>query len=339
HCDHCGKRNWAGDEPKRCGGCGVVVYCNRESQRAAWQAHRLLCRSAPEKDTSVSKGLGYATPMALATALGEWLRIHTWSLNTLVDAVVYLEGGIDVLSSSSRPAAFFMAVGPRHATANDGNPSEAFEIVGRTVMRKGDYPVLRELWGKMEAQYNSVAKTLRAQGFFNEPIVGGLLPAIYLIPKTGICVFQTHAILRLPIQHVKNDPQDERTRAAFLDVQELVMGAICHGSTVFRSTSDSTRAEPDLGMFERHKKAWKWQHMGHDVWDRFDMHMRPKNKHIADLPARSLLSLFDTRNPRDAALRLAPLAVKDSQFLLSPDNVEIRMTSDPKNKPATSRIV
>ena len=40
HCDHCGKRSWGGEKPKKCGGCGVVVYCDRECQRAAWQAHR-----------------------------------------------------------------------------------------------------------------------------------------------------------------------------------------------------------------------------------------------------------------------------------------------------------
>ncbi|PIL30596.1 hypothetical protein GSI_07297 [Ganoderma sinense ZZ0214-1] len=214
HCNNCGKRNWGGEKPKRCGGCGVVVYCDRECQRAAWKAHRLLCRSAPEKDTSLSKELGYATPMALGMALGEWLRIHAWSLNTLVDSSVYLGGGIDTLLSPRQPA-FFMVLSPKHATANDGNPAEAFEIFTYSIMREGDYPTLRELWGKMEAQYDAVARTLRAQGFFNEPIFGGLLPAMYVIPEIGVCVFQTHAILRFPILHVKDDPQDERTRAAF----------------------------------------------------------------------------------------------------------------------------
>lgn len=51
---------------------------------------------------------------------------------------------------------------------------------------------------------------------------------MYLIPKIGICVFQTHAILRFPIQHVKDDPQDEHTRTAFRELQEVLMGAICH---------------------------------------------------------------------------------------------------------------
>ena len=243
--------------------------------------------------------------MALATALGEWVRIHTWSLNTLVDSAVYLEGGTDaLLSSDSRPPAFLMPVAPRHATARTGNPSEAFEVLGRAIMRKGDYPVFQELWGKVEAQYDSVAQTLRAQGFFDKPSVGGLLPAIYLIPNISICVLQTHAILRFPIQHVEDDPQDEHTRAAFRDMQEVVMEGISDEAMVFRCTSDSARSEPDLGTFVYHKKAWKWQYLDPNAWDRFDKHVRPRTKPVTDLPARSLLSLFDTRNVRDAALRV-----------------------------------
>ncbi|KAI1783159.1 hypothetical protein LXA43DRAFT_357556 [Ganoderma leucocontextum] len=319
HCDHCGRRNWGGEKPKRCGGCGVVVYCDKECQRAAWQTHRLLCRSAPEKDTNLSKELGYATPIALATALAEWLRIHTWSLNTIVDAAVYLEGGIDVLLSS-RPPAFFMAVAPRHATANDGNPAEAFEIVGRTIMRKGDYPALQELWNKMEAHCNSVARQLRAQGLFNDSAFGGLLPAMYLIPKLGMCVFQAHAILRLPIQHVKDDPLDEHTRTAFRELQEVVMGAICHGALVYRCATNPAQAEPDLGMFARHKKARKWRHLGPHAWAHFEKFVRTQTKRKTDVPPRSLLTLFDTRNPRNAALRLAPLTVKDGQLVFNPNN-------------------
>ena len=108
----------------------------------------------------------------------------------------------------------------------------------------------------MEAQHDAVAKTLRAQGLFNEPVFGGLLSVMYLIPKIGICIFQTHAVLLFPIQHVKDDPQEERTRSAFQEQQKVVMGAIGDNGTAFRCSSDSTRAEPDLGMFVRHKKAW-----------------------------------------------------------------------------------
>lgn len=66
-----------------------------------------------------------------------------WSLNTLVDSAIYLEGGIDHLLSSRSPA-FFMALNPRHITANDGNPAGAFEILGRSIMRKSDYPAFHE---------------------------------------------------------------------------------------------------------------------------------------------------------------------------------------------------
>ena len=40
HCDHCAKRKWGEEKPKRCAGCRVVVYCNRECQKAAWPAHK-----------------------------------------------------------------------------------------------------------------------------------------------------------------------------------------------------------------------------------------------------------------------------------------------------------
>ncbi|PIL30597.1 hypothetical protein GSI_07298 [Ganoderma sinense ZZ0214-1] len=117
----------------------------------------------------------------------------------------------------------------------------------------------------------------------------------------------------------------------------MVASVIGHGTaTVFRPASNSTRAEPDLGIFVRHKKAWNWRHLGHNVWDRFDGHKRP-TRNPTDLPTRSLFSLFDTRNARDAALRLVPLTVKDSQLVVSPDNLTIRPISDPRLKP-TSRI-
>ncbi|KAI1783164.1 hypothetical protein LXA43DRAFT_357644 [Ganoderma leucocontextum] len=309
HCDHCGKRNWDGEKPKRCGGCRAVVYCNKECQKAAWQTHKTMCRTAPAIGTTSCEELGYATPIALATALEEWLRIHTWALSTIVDASVYLEGGIDAVLSSGSPA-FFMVVTARHATENDSNPAQAFHPDGCSVIRKEEYVHIQDVWSKMEAHCDSVAKQLQAQGVLDEPIFGGLLPAMYLIRETGVCVFQTHAVLRLPIRHVKDDPRNEHTRAAFRGLQEMMMGTIS-GGTVYRCAPTPAQSEPYFGNFVRDGRSWKWRCLAPQAWDYFDMFFRKLTERNTDVGPRALMSLLDTR---DSTLRLVPFTVKDSQL-------------------------
>ena len=289
-----------------------MVYCNKECQKAAWQAHRwashrsqamrtnsrvpsrTMCRSTPAIGTTNYKELGYGTPIALATAPGEWLRIHTWSLNTIVDATVYLEGGIDAVLSSGSPV-FSMVVTAGNATANEGNPAHAFDTYHCKMIRKDDHVNLQSFWSKIEAHCDSVAKQLHVQGAFNEPIFGGLLPAVYVIHGTDICVFQTHAVLRLPIRHVKDDPRDEHTRATFRELQELLRVVISQG-TVFRCATTAAQPEPNLGYLFRDGKAWNWRCMDPQVWDQFDKIFGEMTKFNTDIAPRALVSLFDTRN-------------------------------------------
>ena len=217
-----------------------------------------MCRSTPAIGTTDYEDLGYATPIALATALGEWLRIHTWSLSTIVDAIVYLEGGIDAVLSSGSPV-FSMVVTAERATAHEGNPTHAFQSPYRhSIIRKDEHLNLQDFWSKIEAHCDSVAKQLQAQGVFEETIFGGLLPAVYTVHGTYICVFQTHAVLRLPIRHIEDDPRDERTHAAFQELQEMLRGSISQG-TVYRRATSAARPEPDLGFLFRDGKAWNWR--------------------------------------------------------------------------------
>ena len=45
--------------------------------------------------------LGYASPLAMTSALKEWVRINIWAVTTVVNAAVYLCGGWDVVHRSS----------------------------------------------------------------------------------------------------------------------------------------------------------------------------------------------------------------------------------------------
>ncbi len=249
-----------------------------------------MCRPTPAIGTTPTwKELGYATPIALAAALGEWLRIHTWSLDTLVDATVYIEGGIDAVLSSGSPVFYKMV------TANEGNPAAAFRTDGCRVLRKDEYPGLQGMWSKIEAHCDSVTKQLQAQGVFDNPMFGGLLPAMYVVHDTGVCVFQTHVVLRLPIRHVKDDPRDEHTRAAFRALQEMMICMISFGS-VYRCAQNDAQPEPDLGTFMRDGKAWKWCWRGPGVWNDFDKSFSKLTERTTDVAPRALVSLFDTRN-------------------------------------------
>ncbi|KAM5542666.1 hypothetical protein V8D89_003627 [Ganoderma adspersum] len=270
-----------------------------------------MCRPTPAIGTTPTwTELGYATPIALATALGEWLRIHTWSLNTLVDSTVYLEGGIDSVLSSGSPV-FYMEVTARPTTTNEGNPAAAFQTVGCYIIRKEEYPAYQHMWSKIEVHCDSVAKQLQARGIFDQPIFGGLLPAMYLVHEAGVCVFQTHAVLRLPIRHVKDDPQDQHTRAALRALQEMMMGTMSFGS-VYRCAATAAQPEPYFGIFARDGREWKWQcQMDPRVWDDFDKNFGPLTERTTDVAPRALVSLFDTQN---STLRLAPFIVKDSQL-------------------------
>ena len=149
-----------------------------------------------------------------------------------------------------------MVVMAEHATAHEGNPAHVFRSPYRhSIIRRDGHPDLQDFWSKIEAHCDSIARQLQAQGVFEETIFGGLLPAVYIVHGTDICVFQTHAVLRLPILHVKDGPRDERTRAAFQELQEMLRGSISQG-TVYRRATSVARPEPYLGFLFRDGKAW-----------------------------------------------------------------------------------
>ncbi|PIL30603.1 hypothetical protein GSI_07304 [Ganoderma sinense ZZ0214-1] len=204
-----------------------------------------------------------------------------------------------------------MVVTGRHATANEGNPAAAFQTDNCSIIQKEDYPGLQNMWSTIETHCDSVAKQLQTQSAFDQPNFGGLLPAMYLVHETGVCVFQTHAVLRLPIRHVKDDPQDEHTRAAFRALQEMMLGMMSCGS-VYRCASNAGQWEPDFGIFVHDGRAWKW-HCPADtrMWDNFDKNLGKMTARTTDVPPRALLSMFDTT---DSTLRLIPFTVKGSQL-------------------------
>jgi hypothetical protein len=58
-CDGCGAVRPV-EQQKRCGGCRLVSYCSVDCQRAAWKAHKPVCREAAARGSAVGGAAGGA---------------------------------------------------------------------------------------------------------------------------------------------------------------------------------------------------------------------------------------------------------------------------------------
>lgn len=44
-CAYCEAKESEGKKLKRCGGCGIPVYCCKECQERDWRSHKPLCKA------------------------------------------------------------------------------------------------------------------------------------------------------------------------------------------------------------------------------------------------------------------------------------------------------
>ncbi|KAI1784211.1 hypothetical protein LXA43DRAFT_228664 [Ganoderma leucocontextum] len=272
---------------------------------------RAVCRSA--QHTAVGKlreldTIGYGSPMALTSALMEWNRFHQWALGTLVDAVIYLNGGIDAVMSSHPPRAqaLLIYLKPTHSIEAGGNPADAFEVAEPSLVKMGEHPLLRDKASEdLRAQCKLLEQMMLVDGHFDDPTFVGILPGAYAITGTRNFSYQKFPVYRLPVRHVKDDPRDERTRAAVQSLADMLLAAMTTG-VVFKRSENRVQEEPDIGRVVRVKKAWKWERRPAD-WDSFDAIVGRELAAGSGLTPRTLLTLFDHRCSGERLRTMQPI--------------------------------
>ena len=225
----------------------------------------------------------------------EWSRFHQWALGTLVDAIIYLNGGIDAVMSLDPPRALLVYLKPVHSIEAGGNPADAFEVEAASLAKFDEHPLLRNRASEdLRTQCRTLEELMHIDGHFDDPTFVGLLPGIYAITGTHNLSYEKFFVYRLPVRHVNDDPRDGCTRAAVQSLADVMLAAMTTG-IVFKRSENRAQEEPDVGRVVRVKKGWKWERQRAD-WDRFSALIGRELAVESGVTPAKLLTLFDHRS-------------------------------------------
>ena len=211
--------------------------------------------------------LGYASPLALQEALGEWVEIQRWSLYTLTCALVQLAGGASAVLET-QVKALLLHVVARPRDEHDGNPSMAFRFGHAVITDKASVPGIRDNWAEIQKNVDivetSTAETFLVSGRTRDPLAApiGTFPVVYVVHRVGTVRYHAFTLFHLPFRYVESqDISDERTRAALEDLVRMMKEALC-SILVYRRPEDPCQADPDWWICEpdgRRRKKWRWK--------------------------------------------------------------------------------
>ncbi|KAM5542802.1 hypothetical protein V8D89_003763 [Ganoderma adspersum] len=265
-CDHCGKWDVSNNNPlKRCKGCAVVVYCDKDCQRAAWPEHKVFCRAKSATSTTDigghnadSEESGYAAPLSLVHAVREWRQIHSYTLDVIMHIALHTNGGVEHNLAAPHAMVFTL-----ESVANDsdysGHVSKAFRILGARISHRDDLVCLREHW--REDQVERRRRTLAAlRNFTPNTALAGVIPITFMVRGTGAVLHRFTDVDR-PLRHSVDAFPDPLTRLAFHDLDLSCRRAIALG-IVFVCPNDATQIYPEAGVYShvgpsRNRKKWK----------------------------------------------------------------------------------
>ncbi|TBU24819.1 hypothetical protein BD309DRAFT_1019020 [Dichomitus squalens] len=258
-CGWCGKGG-LNKQLKRCGGCGVVFYCKKECQAAAWPKHKVVCRSKRTIDLN-PKAAGFATPMKLVASIVDWAEVHKYALTIMAHALVRLDGGVDYNLKNGRVLVY--VVSPNHG---EDHPSRAFSLMMVKLTDMEDCTDIYQRWRE------SPMSNVKPEGPFfqsgnTSATPAGVIPATFIVGPSkpggppGSTIFtQSQYPLYPPSCHADSAPLDEPTADAFYDVMGVVEGFMTL-DVVFRPPPGGVQKDNQAvaGQLARKGKGWRWE--------------------------------------------------------------------------------
>ena len=211
--------------------------------------------------------LGYPTPISLHQALCDWTEAHHWTLLTLVDILILLNGGVDYNGSGTRGLVVIVKAIPK---TDNLNPARAFKVVNAEVGDQARYPRLALSWRDInevcEEGFRTLMPVFEQSGVAPELSPVSVFPVLYVVQHTGMMVGKRHTLLRRPLRHVPQPValHDPHTRTVLEDVVRLC--TYLAGSEIVLRTIPTEGLTVDyipiVGRMVRapgSKKAWKWK--------------------------------------------------------------------------------
>ncbi|KAI0373291.1 hypothetical protein BV20DRAFT_803781 [Pilatotrama ljubarskyi] len=250
---------------RRCGGCGVVLYCSKECQKKAWPEHKCVhlpiagkyhqCRTGVYDDVALTtltfldtrktcrpgaalmknrdvlqESLGIPAPISLTHAVMEWVEAHTHAFHNIASCATILDGGLERNLASPHALVFRLGlalVDPR------GNPSRKFglrrtDVVPRPLGRRLGRMGGAAREARQDAQHGPACKVRRGA---SRCLPGGGHP--------GRCHVQL--VPRLP----PKPPQYDRRRA--------------YGPACPAGPAQHLHRVRERGAGVRFRRRWRWK--------------------------------------------------------------------------------
>lgn len=207
-----------------------------------------MCRPAEENVVLA----GFSTPLSLVNSLQEWCdNIHEYTLSTLVNAAVHLNGGI--AANFAEPRLVLLRLRPVN---NPDNPAKAFQVVQTPEVVGPAYnPEFFLDWEKKQDACRIQAYYLR-RGPLNPTYAGSLL-VLVAVENTLLATYRPFPIYALKSLDI--GPLNDRARGAFEDILDLCLGFLRAGIVAREPPRGSRRHEPDTGILVKGKKKWVWK--------------------------------------------------------------------------------
>ncbi|KAI0350216.1 hypothetical protein OH77DRAFT_1431214 [Trametes cingulata] len=259
YCGHCYKLQWELRPLKlrRCTGCGLVTYCSKECQKAAWNRHRASCRGQKTLDSAA------LAQISEGSAVKQWVeKIHHYAVISLAGGLVRMHPGITPDSFTSPNHALLF----RLEACADNNPAKRFRpVTAPCIVERAHLGELAKEWAKWDAECRDTAVFVRRFAPDSVDCFAGMLPAIFIVVNTGLVMFHHVAVYGLP--HMR-DPLEPSSRVMIQDVVDMCVESLQCG-LVFHCSEDQTQDLPDVGTYVRKGREWEWEPLANWNWDEF----------------------------------------------------------------------
>ncbi|KAI1783169.1 hypothetical protein LXA43DRAFT_1047781 [Ganoderma leucocontextum] len=254
NCHHCGK---SCTNPKRCTGCALSLYCDRNCQKAAWSEHKSFCRSrSGTAKVGPRDKLGHAAQFALLDTVREWSDIHDYTLRIIIHLALWTNGGVAHHLAAHDTAMVFTLESVANGSDNSVHVSRAFRIHDVRIAHKDDDAFLRRYWNEDQAADRERHRTQN-----RDPAVAGTFHVAFTVRGTAFGLqFPAYEVNR-PYRHTAEASPNQLISLAFKDLDVVCRRAIAAGIVLTISDDPAgnflSLPPPDFGIYEREGSGWK----------------------------------------------------------------------------------
>ena len=228
--------------------------------------------------------------------MGDWIRIHKYSLMVIVHSIVRRGGGAEAAIRQGRTVIFDLlsrqATNPRPAHED---PAVSFTIRFTKFAEVGHAPTLAS---PKYVQQPRLAGESEEGGFRGGSVLGsatpvGFVPVVFMVLGTEFSVTANCTLYPRASRDPDDAPVDEETLAAFEDLGTVFVNFIRQG-IVLRPPVNDLAPDPEVGemMPVRGRRRRRWRRREHP-WRIIDSINAIKSIPLnTSLPSRSLWTHF-----------------------------------------------